>query len=121
MLPGYQDSFSEENLGTISSIPPHVLFPPDVVRGYTRVSGSVFDDSPNVFFMDVEQAGDIVDFWNLRAMGKSVLRSRGHGTTQLQVSSIGYRETFMDSFVLITKIYGQAFGEFRFFITTGFC
>ena len=49
------------------------LFPVDLVCLYTNSFHSVFDKVPHIFFMDAENVGDVVDFWNLRAMGKSVL------------------------------------------------
>ena len=52
---------------------PRVLFPIQMVRCYMEIYSSVFDIVPHLFFMDAEKVGDIVDFWNLRAMGKLVL------------------------------------------------
>ena len=49
------------------------LFPVDLVCLYTNSFHSVFDRVPHIFFVDAENVGDVVDFWNLRAMGKSVL------------------------------------------------
>ena len=49
------------------------LFPVDLVCLYTNSFHSVFDKAPHIFFMDAANVGDVVDFWNLRAMGKSVL------------------------------------------------
>lgn len=49
------------------------LFPVDLVCLYTNSFNSVFDKAPHIFFMNADNVGDVVDFWNLRAMGKSVL------------------------------------------------
>ena len=45
----------------------------DLVCLYTRSFHSFLNEVPCIFFMDAAQVGDIVDFWNLRAMGKQVL------------------------------------------------
>lgn len=52
---------------------PTALFSIDLVCLYTRSSRSFLDEVPCIFFMDAAKVGDIVDFWNLRAMGKHVL------------------------------------------------
>ncbi|MDE0292528.1 MAG: hypothetical protein OXK19_08530 [Candidatus Dadabacteria bacterium] len=49
------------------------LFSIDLVRLYTRSFRSFLNEVPCIFFMDAVQVGDVVDFWNLRAMGKPVL------------------------------------------------
>ena len=52
---------------------PTALFSIDLVCLYTRSFRSFLDEVPCIFFMDAAKVGDIVDFWNLRAMGKRVL------------------------------------------------
>lgn len=69
----YRFPLSNENAVSFLSPASYVLFPVDVVSYYIEIHHSVFDRVPHIFFMDAEKVGDIVDFWNLRAMGKSVL------------------------------------------------
>ena len=49
------------------------LFSIDLVCLYTRSFHSFLNKVPCIFFMDAARVGDVVDFWNLRAMGKPVL------------------------------------------------
>ena len=49
------------------------LFSIDLVCLYTRSFRSFLNKVPCIFFMDAARVGDVVDFWNLRAMGKPVL------------------------------------------------
>ena len=62
---------NENALGYMAA--PNILFPLRAVSRYMRICGPVSDGTPNIFFMDAEKVGDIVDFWNLRAMGKPIL------------------------------------------------
>ena len=62
---------NENALGYMAA--PNILFPLRAVGRYMRICGPVSDGVPNIFFMDGKKVGDIVDFWNLRAMGKLVL------------------------------------------------
>jgi len=51
-----------------------VLFPRRVTQWATRVQGSVvFRGDASVFFMDASKTEDVIDYWNLRASGRSVL------------------------------------------------
>lgn len=63
---------SNENALNYMAVP-NILFPLRVVSRYICICGPASDGPPNIFFMDAEKVGDIVDFWNLRAMGKPVL------------------------------------------------
>ena len=49
------------------------LFSIDLVCLYTRSFRSFLNEVPCIFFMEPARVGDVVDFWNLRAMGNSVL------------------------------------------------
>ena len=62
---------NENALGYMTA--PNILFPLRTVSRYMRICGPVSDGGPNIFFMDGKKVGDIVDFWNLRAMGKPIL------------------------------------------------
>lgn len=52
----------------------NVLFPSRITRYGTKIfSRYGFRRNANVFFMDATKTEDVVDYWNLRAMGKAVI------------------------------------------------
>ena len=56
------------------------LFSIDLVCLYTRSFRSFLNEVPCIFFMEPARVGDVVDFWNLRAMGE--FGFAGAGTAQ---------------------------------------
>lgn len=50
------------------------LFPRRItLYGLDSFRRSIFDHDDSVFFMDANHTGDVIDYWNLRALGKQVI------------------------------------------------
>lgn len=65
-------NFKVENIGEL--IDGKVLFPRRITHhGINSFSRSGFRRDAYVFFMNATKVEDVIDYWNLRAMGKSVL------------------------------------------------
>jgi hypothetical protein len=58
----------------VQVLAPNILFPRRITEfGLNHTTRAAFRDRAHVFFMDAAKPDDIVDFWNLRALGHTVI------------------------------------------------